>query len=94
MINEASENSLKRALEKYLIEVTEIKERYGKRFNEYRLDIKGDDFQTIKVQLRALGLIKRSIKQRSVKDTETYWTLTPYGDNVMTRLRAIKRASE
>jgi hypothetical protein len=26
-----------------------------------------------------------------VKDTDTYWTLTPYGDEVMTRLRAIRR---
>lgn len=53
--------------------------------------ISEDDFQTIKVQLRALGLIKQSTKPRSVKDTETYWTLTPYGDNVMTRLRAIEK---
>jgi hypothetical protein len=27
-----------------------------------------------------------------VKDVATYWTLTPYGDNTMTRLRAIKRS--
>ena len=50
-----------------------------------------DDFQTIKIQLRALGLIAKSTKSRSVKDTATYWTLTPYGDNVMTKLRAIRK---
>ena len=49
------------------------------------------DFQTIKVQLRALGLIQQSRKPRTVKDTATYWTLTPYGDHVMTQLRAIRR---
>lgn len=49
------------------------------------------DFQTIKVQLRALGLITMSTKPRSIKDSEAYWTLTPYGDTVMTRLRAIGR---
>jgi len=53
--------------------------------------IKPDNFQTIIVQMRALGLITKSEKTRSVKDTETYWTLTPYGDNIMTRLRAIRR---
>lgn len=56
-----------------------------------RFRIKNEDFQTILVQLRALGLITKSEKNRSVKDTETYWTLTPYGDDVMTRLRAIRR---
>ena len=50
-----------------------------------------DDFQTIKVQLRALGLIVKSDKTRSVKDTATYWSLTPYGSDLMTQLRAIRR---
>ncbi|EBP9710788.1 forkhead box transcription factor, partial [Salmonella enterica subsp. enterica] len=48
-------------------------------------------FQTIKVQFRALGLIIKSEKSRSVKDKGTYWTLTPYGENLMTTLRAIKK---
>lgn len=55
------------------------------------LKIDDSSFQTIKVQLRALGLIKRSEKNRSVKDTNTYWTLTEYGDDIMTKLRAISR---
>jgi hypothetical protein len=49
------------------------------------------DFQTVKVQFRALGLIVKSEKNRSVKDKDTYWTLTPYGENLMTTLRAIKK---
>ena len=40
---------------------------------------------TVIVQLRALGLFVRDERQRSVRDTSTYWTLTPYGDNVMTK---------
>ena len=50
-----------------------------------------EDFQTIKVQLRALKLIQKSEKQRSVKDTNSYWCLTRYGDQVMTNLRAIRK---
>lgn len=54
-------------------------------------EVDDTEFQTVKVQLRALGLITKSTKPRSVKDTDTYWTLTPYGDTVMTRLRAIRK---
>jgi hypothetical protein len=54
-------------------------------------NISANDFDTIKVQLKALGLIQHSNKQRSVKDKLTYWTLTPYGNNLMTKLRAIRR---
>jgi hypothetical protein len=49
------------------------------------------DFNTIKVQLRALGLIAQSTKTRSVHDKHTYWSLTPYGELVMTRLRAVRK---
>ena len=47
--------------------------------------------ETCVVQLRALGLIKENQKPRSVKDTRTYWTLTPYGDHLMVQLRALRR---
>ncbi|MBE7661230.1 DUF4062 domain-containing protein [Tenacibaculum finnmarkense] len=61
-------------------------ERYPTDFN-----INYSDYQTIKIQLRALNLMTESIRKRGVRDTTTYWTLTPFGDTVMTRLRAIKR---
>jgi hypothetical protein len=54
-------------------------------------EINTDDFHRIKIQLRALGLITESKRNRSIKDTDTYWTLTPYGDRVMTRLLAIRK---
>ena len=49
------------------------------------------EIQTVKIQLIALGLIAKSQKARSVKDSRTFWALTPYGDQVLTRLRAIRR---
>jgi hypothetical protein len=55
------------------------------------LELYPDDFQTIRLQFRALGLIVKSEKSRSLKDTRTYWTLTRYGDRVITELRALKR---
>jgi hypothetical protein len=92
LIDEATEQTLISALNEN-IETREYekleKKHSEKLFKDF--NVSSDDFQTIKVQLRALGLITKSSKQRSVKDTSTYWTLTPYGDNVMTKLRAIKR---
>jgi hypothetical protein len=61
------------------------------RFVSFKLDISGDDFGTLIIQFRALGLIEKSERQRSVKDTETYWTLTTFGDQHLTTLRAIRR---
>lgn len=94
MIHEASDDTLKSALDSfagdknkdYLANDKDLKDCTLSNFSLNR-----DDFQTIKVQIRALGLITKNEKTRSVKDTTTYWTLTPYGDEVMTRLRAIKR---
>jgi hypothetical protein len=47
--------------------------------------------KTIKVQLHALGLIKRSTKPHMKTDTITYWTLSDHGQNVMVNLRALRR---
>jgi len=96
MINEASDAALHSALDGFVLgqnrdRVDELVGQKGFGLQRVRLD--DGDFQTIKVQLRALGLITKSEKARSVKDTGTYWTLTPYGDDVMTRLRAIKRSA-
>ena len=94
MINEASEPMLESANDQFVADQNRAKLTKGKDLRNCtlsRFSLNGDDFKTIKVQLRALGLITKSEKTRSVKDVGTYWTLTPYGDEVMTRLRAIRR---
>lgn len=65
-------------------------ERLRGHINLRNFQIDDHDYQTVKIQLRALGLIAKSEKTRSVKDAGTYWTLTPYGDQVLTSLRAIR----
>lgn len=94
MINEASDLQLRESLNKFISKygdqnLKSSKEGKGHRFRNFTID--EEDFQTIKVQLRALGLISKNEKNRSIKDTGTYWTLTPYGDSVMNRLRAIEK---
>ncbi|NNA50202.1 DUF4062 domain-containing protein [Pseudomonas lactis] len=92
MIDEASDVALKHtlseAIESLMIENLSKNERPERIMN---FEVSDSDYQTIKIQLRALGYITKSSKARSVKDTATYWTLTPYGDTVMTRLRAKRK---
>jgi len=92
MVHEASELRLEAALEDVVrsIEFDELSERTND-VTQLHINLVRNQFHTIIIQLRSLGLIRQSIKQRSLKDTQTYWTLTPYGDNVMTRLLAIRR---
>lgn len=94
MIDEATDPILKQALTAFvakrayreLAAAPELAERQLS-----KVQVNDDTYQTVKIQLRALGLIGKSTKSRSVKDTNTYWSLTPYGDAAMTRLRAIRR---
>ena len=97
MIDEVSDRNFREELST-LAKDTALEELQNMdRFERYTLsnfNVNDEDFQTIKIQLRTLGLLVKSDRSRSVKDTATYWTLTPYGDTVMTRLRAIPRNEE
>ena len=94
MIHEASNPQIKASMDTFAEEQNIEKLRENEQIGNTEIrnfSIRSDDFQTVIIQLRALGLITKSVKNRSVKDTETYWKLTPYGDEIMTRLRAIER---
>ena len=94
MIDESSERPIRNKIN-LLIRDKEYKklEKQLKKDERYPSDfsINDNDYQTIKIQLRALNLMTESVRKRGVRDTTTYWTLTPFGDTVMTRLRAIKK---
>ncbi len=94
MINEASDRNLKNTMNNFVHDqnIDRLRKTGDLRGHTLtRFTLNDDDWKTIIVQLRTLGLIAKSEKTRSIKDTKTYWTLTPYGDEVMTSLRAIKR---
>ena len=57
-----------------------------------KVTMKPEEFGTLIIQLRALGLIEKSDRNRSVKDKGTYWKLTPHGDEHLTSLRAIRKS--
>ncbi len=92
MINEVTDNDLRSALNDFVgrRSIGRLR-REIPRCHLYGFIIDDADFQTVKIQLKALGLITRSEKTRSGDDRNTYWTLTPYGDATMTQLRSIKR---
>jgi hypothetical protein len=103
MLNEADEDTIRQRVRTWLEEQygTSVRNQLRKlnfddgdrveRIISLKFDISDDDFSTIIIQLRALGLIEKSKRQRSVKDTSTYWCLTQHGDAHLTNLRAIRR---
>ncbi|HEX8773705.1 MAG TPA: DUF4062 domain-containing protein [Pyrinomonadaceae bacterium] len=94
MLDEASSDSLKIALDKlledeqYLSLMLDVED---KSIGFINFMIGEADFQTIIIQFRALGLITKSNREKVSTDKSTYWSLTPYGDYLMTKLRAYKR---
>jgi hypothetical protein len=48
-------------------------------------------FQEVKVQFIALGLIQESSRKKSAGNVHKYWSLTPYGNKMMMKLKAIKK---
>ena len=94
LINEANEADMHKSINSTLSNISNEQFSVYDQFKNYVLhdfDFTDDDIYTIVVQLRALGLIKESDKKRSVRDTATYWRLTPYGDQLMVQLRALSR---
>ena len=82
LLDEASEEDYKAHVSRYIKHITKDDEK--KKFQT----ILFDDFISILIQFKALGLIEKSEKKRSIKDTNTYWKLTNKGDALLTNLRA------
>lgn len=51
------------------------------------------DFQTIAIQLKALGLIQTKYAQTVKGSMAMFWSLTPEGERLMVQLRAIKKSN-
>jgi len=92
MINEATESDLMVSINQLIEskEKTEIEKNFENSIT-YNFKIISEDFHTIIIQLRALKLIIKNEKKRRVDDSNTYWSLSKYGDNLMTKMRALKK---
>jgi hypothetical protein len=90
LISQASDSQLKEKL-------TEVfRNRYQDKNKVSVLDTypRDEDFQRVKVQLRALGLIQGVDKDQLRNKHEAGWTLTPYGDRVMTQVAAVRSSAK
>lgn len=85
-IDEASEAAFKSKLTSYIMHLLKKASQDIK-----EIIIIDDYFISVIIQFKALGLIEKSLKTRSVKDNNTYWKLTSKGDELLTNLRALKR---
>jgi len=89
MIDKASEQQLSGAIRdhfhKTIVDMEPEQQLFG------QSSLLSADFQKLKLQFRALGLISKDTSAKSLKDTATYWTLTPYGDALMTRLNCAEK---
>lgn len=88
LVDEASEERMKNV---FIDSIREDIQKRDKNYHHNHSQVEEESFQQIKVQLIALRIIELSDKKRTVKDTETYWRLTPYGFRVMMNLRALKK---
>lgn len=86
IMDESAEGRIRRRLAEELPNYDEAID-----FKPERIEIENDDFETVKIQLIALGLMKKSEKKHVPSDSNVYWQITPYGEHLLTRLRAIKK---
>ena len=95
LINESRDYMIRTQIERYLSKFAKEEFEEGTDFKQHTISnfsFKKYDIDTCIIQLRALGLIRESDKKRSLKDTEAYWTLTPYGNQKMVQLRALHKS--
>lgn len=52
-------------------------------------EISDQDFQTIQIQLKALGLVNTKYSQTTKGEMALFWSLTPYGEALMMQLRTV-----
>jgi hypothetical protein len=83
MITEAHESVVRNAL-KRIIKNSVLSDPLFIKINQ-------PDFETMKIQFLALGLIKLSGSETDINSSGSYWSLTPYGKNYMIKLRALKK---
>lgn len=88
LIDECTNTDFHKKLSNYIAQ-TFKNEQNIKDYSHFSLS--SESFGLIKVQFRALGLITSGTKKRSATDKQTYWKLTPYGDNVMNQLLAVRK---
>jgi hypothetical protein len=90
LFNEASEQQLRNRLTEQILMYDDDFIRKSPKYHRIYVD----SFETIKIQLVALGLMQKSDRKHPPSDTATYWQATPYGEQYVMKLRALKKGEK
>lgn len=85
LLDKPSDSKTKKILSKVIYEIT------PKSIEKGIAKIKDQDFQTIKIQLKALGLIELKYTKTTSGSMDLYWLITEKGEKLMIQLRSIKK---
>lgn len=85
LINIPNDEYVKIMLTRILVERAKI--------HEINLDINDQDFQTVKLQLKALGLINLNYTKTTMGNMALFWSLTKSGEQLMLDVRTIPPAT-
>lgn len=91
LLTRAHENDLKEKLSEIFMN------RFNDKFQKNVLRAwmaRDQEFQQIKLQLRALGLIQQGNDPSGNQGSPPVWTLTPYGDHLLTQVAAIRSSAK
>lgn len=92
MLHEASDEIFRQSLNQWVdrsVRADYLRE--SPELTDLEFSIDTFSFETVKVQFLTLGLIKQSSHTRSMRNTGTYWSLTPYGELTLRSILAVKR---
>lgn len=95
LIDAATSSTVKNKLEQYIKDTRNFSQSpHANGAQSYEVKVAAGALDTVIVQLIAIGVLRKSSRNRSVKDTNTYWELTPYGEKLMYDVRAIPRGTD
>jgi len=93
MLNEVPESAMRQALEEMLVHraLADVQLSMPKAHAVRNIVLETDSFSQVKVQLRALGMIRKCPRQPG--QSQITWQLTPLGDQAMTQVLARRRGA-
>jgi hypothetical protein len=86
LLSHPNDNKVERKLTNELVQRFDIRGRSH--------DINSHDYETIKIQLKAYGLVQIRYIQTTQGGMALFWSLTPQGEKLMMNLRTVKSVSD
>lgn len=85
LMKHPSDEHVETTLKKFLLELSGIK--------PYISTLRNDDFQTFKLQMKALGLVELKYTKTTKGNMALFWSLTGKGNRTLMDLRVVRKSS-